>query len=97
MCKCGQESRTGQSYCLDCHAAYMRAHRPKHKDLSEISRRKANTRSYTNVLIKRGKIEKQPCKNCGDENVQAHHSDYGNPKKVSWYCKICHHDIHLGV
>lgn len=69
----------------------MRETRPKHSELSEEERRKANTRSYTNVLVRRGELVRGPCKFCGStENIQAHHLNYKNPRNVIWVCKDCH-------
>lgn len=39
--------------------------------------------------IKRGKIQRQPCQECGGE-AQAHHDDYSRPLDVRWYCQPCH-------
>jgi site-specific recombinase XerC len=59
-----------------------------------VQRKKANTRSYTNVLIRRGKIDKEPCRSCGDPNAQAHHPDYNDPRRVEWMCRRCHKKHH---
>lgn len=92
--KCGcelEDNRKGkQRYCKACHAAHMRLTRPKHSDLPDEQRRKANARSYLHVYIRRGKIEKQPCLFCGNQNVEAHHHDYSKPLEVTWLCKDHH-------
>jgi ribosomal protein S27AE len=98
---CGEHhSRKGkrrwQSYCKACHAANMREKRPKHRDLSPDARKKANTRSYTNVLVKRGHLSKDPCQRCGAGVAQAHHEDYDNPRLVMWLCRPCHMKHHAG-
>lgn len=82
-----------QAYCLACHAEYMRLTRPKHSELNDEARKKANTRAYTHVLIKRGVIQKQGCEVCGSE-AEAHHEDYTNPKDVKWFCRPHHLQWH---
>lgn len=83
-----------QRYCLKCHNYYMKQTRKKHSELTEEQRMKANCRSYLHVYIKRGKIIKQPCKICGDLNVQAHHNDYSKPLEVEWLCPTHHIEEH---
>ena len=69
----------------------MRETRPKHSELSEEARKRAVTRAYTNVLVRRGKLTREPCKFCGTtEKVQARHPDYNDPRTVDWVCKFCH-------
>ena len=98
--KCGEKlepHRIGkQNYCLKCHAAYMRKNRPKHKDLKENQRIKANCRSYINVYLKRGKITKKSCEypGCNNKNTQAHHENYSKPLQVIWLCRKHHLQIH---
>ena len=62
--------------------------------ISEDQRRKGITRAYTNMLIKRGHLIPQPCRECGFEPAQAHHPDYGNPRLVVWLCAPHHHQLH---
>lgn len=84
-------TRPNQGWCTECHAEYMRETRPKHSELGEEARKKANTRAYTNVLVRRGKLVRGPCKFCGTtEKVEAHHPDYNDPRTVDWVCKACH-------
>lgn len=70
----------------------MRNTRPRHSELPEDAKMKANARSYLHVYIKRGKIIKGPCIVCGDVNTEAHHQDYSKPLDVTWLCKE-HHDV----
>ncbi len=94
--KCGEPvERTDQAYCNSCHAAYMRNTRPKHSDLPEDQRRKANARAYLNAYVNKGKIKKEPCVVCGEmEKVEAHHEDYDKPLEVIWYCRKHHIELH---
>lgn len=95
--KCNAENsrRTGL-YCLPCHRAYWREHRPKHSELSEIARMKANARAYANNYKMRGKIKIMPCSVCDDDKAQMHHEDYSKPLEVIWLCRLCHEKLHGG-
>lgn len=94
---CGElleENRIGVSrYCRKCHAAHMRTNRPRHSELTEEQRKKANARAYVNQYIRRGKIKKQPCEVCG-EPAQMHHDDYSKPLEVRWFCRKHHLELH---
>jgi hypothetical protein len=81
-------------YCLSCHAAYMREHRPKHSELKPEQRRKANSRTMANVYQKRGKIVPRPCEACSSNDAQKHHDDYSKPLIVRWLCRSCHLKLH---
>jgi hypothetical protein len=88
----GPHSRT-HPYCGDCFAAYMREWR-KTVRLTGEARRRAICRAYTNVLIRRGVIQRGPCAVCKTRPSQAHHPDYGNPRLVIWLCKDHHRAEH---
>lgn len=51
-------------------------------------------RQKLNSAVRNGKVEKYPCKNCGEPKVQAHHSDYLKPLEVIWLCKPHHMELH---
>lgn len=72
----------------------MRGRRPKHLELDPIARYKANCRSYANVYLRRGSIEKKPCEVCGSDNSQMHHEDYSKPLEVKWLCREHHLEVH---
>lgn len=72
----------------------MRAHRTKHSQLSPEARAKANCRSYTNVLQRRGQLEEGPCERCG-QPAENHHDDYTNPRQIKRLCRDCHLSEHL--
>lgn len=42
--------------------------------------------------LRKGKIKKQPCCECGNKKSQAHHEDYRKPLSVIWLCAK-HHGI----
>lgn len=90
-----EDSRVGKyRYCKVCHAEWMRKYRPKHTELKDEARKKANCRSHTKEYVKRGNIKKFPCIVCGSDNSEAHHEDYSKPKEVVWYCRKHHLEYH---
>lgn len=97
---CGgrNERRARQRWCLDCHAAWMRANRPRHVLLSEQARLKANCRRRTRYLIVTGQLIPKPCrlhKGRGCEGaIVPHHLDYTNPRDVEWLCELAHRVEH---
>lgn len=44
--------------------------------------------------VRDGRLFKEPCSFCGDENVHGHHKDYSKPLEVIWLCPKCHHRLH---
>lgn len=84
----------GHRHCLDCSNKSKAATRLRHSELPPEERKKANARSYTNVLIRRGVLMRQPCRDCGAEKVQPHHPDYNDPRNVVWLCSRCHRELH---
>lgn len=95
--KCGEpleQSRRTQRYCKKCHAESMRLLRPKHSELYPEAKKRANARAYAKVYLRRGKLIKQPCIVCGDEDSQMHHADYDKPLDVIWYCRKHHLEHH---
>lgn len=86
-----------QSYCLSCHAAYMRDNRPPHRLLSIAQKTKAACRGYANVYQRRGKLAPKPCERCGDLFAEKHHDDYSKPLEVHWLCRPCHLALHRAV
>lgn len=50
-------------------------------------------RSYLHVYVKRGKVAKKPCRECG-QPAQAHHADYSKPLDVIWLCRKHHLALH---
>ncbi|WP_083246771.1 hypothetical protein [Mesorhizobium sp. SEMIA 3007] len=44
--------------------------------------------------IKRGLIDREPCKVCGAEKTDGHHSDYLRPLHVDWLCRLHHKAEH---
>lgn len=86
---CGGDRETVSRYCRACRALYMRLTRPKHSEMTEEQRLRANARSYANVYQRRGLLVPEPCA-CGAVKVEKHHEDYSKPLQVSWVCRKCH-------
>lgn len=64
-----------------------------------IAWRKKNEAAYraqtaVGNAVRDGKLFKEPCLFCGDENVHAHHDDYSRPLDVRWLCPKCHRRLH---
>lgn len=88
--KCKVNERVNnQRWCKSCRAEWMRMNRPKHSELNDIQRLKANARSTANVYLKRGKILRENCM-CGDIGEEMHHKDYSKPLDIIWLCRSCH-------
>ena len=89
---CGQRPRLpyNHSWCRLCRNAHSRANRPRHRDLPEDQRRKANARSYANTYQRRGKLKPKPCARCGSRKVEKHHEDHSKPLQVTWFCREHH-------
>lgn len=85
-----KKSGVFSSYCRECHAAYMRVTRKHYWELSEYDKKCSRCRSYSRMLVSRGKIRRQNCQECGSEKSERHHPDYDNPRRVVWLCRDCH-------
>lgn len=94
--KCGKQHQrrrsTGkfESYCLECHAAYMRKNR---KPLTWAQAKRASARALARIEEQRGRIERKPCEVCG-AHAERHHDDYDKPKEVRWLCREHHMEWH---
>jgi hypothetical protein len=99
--KCGHDledhRKNKYRYCNTCHAENMRQTRPKHSQLPEERRKKANARSYANVYLRKGRIERKPCEVCQSPDAQMHHDDYDKPLQIRWFCRAHHLDHHKSI
>jgi hypothetical protein len=87
---CGAERSRSSRLCRECHAAYMRGHRRRYRELSPEARAKDKARSYAGVCLRRGSIMRGNCIDCGSADAQMHHSDYSKPAEITWLCRGCH-------
>lgn len=58
-------------------------------------RYKAHTAVHN--AIRDGRLHRQPCENCGETKVHAHHDDYEKPLEVRWLCAVCHSEHHANA
>jgi hypothetical protein len=88
--------------CRPCyrqrHTEYMRRKRnssPQPPRLpADLARTQMLARVQTRLLIRRGKMVRQPCEVCGATPAEAHHDDYGKPRDVRWLCPPHHREHH---
>ena len=61
------------------------------EDLAEY-RKRQRVHSQVQVALNKGTLKKSDvCMLCGsDQNIEAHHPDYGKPLEVIWMFKSCH-------
>ena len=90
---CPTVERHRRKYCAGCHNADMRKRR-KAVSLTPEQRLKDIARSYAGVYLRRGKITRSACVECGSEKSQMHHDDYSKPTEVTWLCRPCHMKFH---
>ena len=89
---CRNARRVSGKDCLECHARWMREHRPKHAQMTAEQRARANARSYVHVLLSRGKLRRGPCADCGrpaGPEVRPRQDDPTKPSIVRWACDQC--------
>lgn len=55
---------------------------------------KVKAQTILNSAVRRGEVQKQPCRCCASTNVHAHHEDYSSPLEVVWLCPIHHAEAH---
>ena len=55
---------------------------------------KVKARNILYSALRSGKIQRQPCEVCGDQNGHAHHEDYSKPLDVIWLCPKHHKERH---
>lgn len=59
-----------------------------------INSKKLSARRTLRDAVRRGRVQKQPCKICGHAEVEGHHPDYSKPYDVIWLCRPHHHELH---
>ena len=95
--------KRGRVYkCKDCQKAYKRQHYLKNKEDYTNKRRnrhynsiKNKANSFVDYAIRKGKLTRQPCEECGAEKTEAHHDDYAKPLEVRWLCRSHHRQWHV--
>ena len=83
----------------------IRASNPERKKASiaisaawrQEDKRRIQCHNAVSRAIKSGKLIRQSCERCGNENSLAHHEDYDKPLEVNWLCQICHKQRHKEI
>jgi hypothetical protein len=67
-------------------------HRERMRELNAArekrDRLKVNARKLVQQYIRKGKMQRLPCEECGDPTSQAHHSDHSKPVEIDWLCAM---------
>lgn len=92
--------------CREGEARYQRDYRARNRDRlnaydrsperdtrlrDDPEKRRARQRAMDNIARRLGR---RPCEECGAEEAQMHHEDYGRPLDVRWLCVPCHGRAH---
>ena len=65
------------------------------KEYGAANKYKCRARRAVLAAIKKGTLEKQPCRICGNPQSQAHHPDYSRPLDIVWLCPLHHGEAHF--
>jgi hypothetical protein len=80
------------------HREWCRLHPDKHRTSvrkwMEKNTEKAAAHTILNDAVKAGRITRPDTCPCGNQNPEAHHSDYSKPLMVYWLCSECHKKLH---
>ncbi len=83
-----QRSRDWKKQNPERHAELARAYRRRNAE-------KLKAQNLLNYAVRMGRIQRQPCEECGTtERVHGHHEDYSKPYVVHWLCFRCHKKAH---
>jgi hypothetical protein len=64
----------------------------------DIASGKEQARWRVAYALRKGTLMRQPCVQCGDFNVHAHHHNgYDSPLDVTWLCAVHHKEAHRGT
>jgi len=94
-----QERAMAKEYALkwdDRIKAYNRSDAGKARGRRSREKRKfeAKAQCTLNQAVKAGRIKKDKCRLCGEQDTEAHHHDYNKPLDVDWLCRKHHNLIH---
>lgn len=65
--------------------------------LNERRQMHTKSRALSNYAVRVGRLVKQPCEVCGNEDVEIHHVDYFEPLNVRWLCFVHHRNLMHGT
>ncbi len=69
-------------------------HKESQKAWNLKNRHKRYAQCLLNRAVKKGLVQKHPCKVCGKKKVEGHHEDYTKPLEVIWLCRLHHAELH---
>jgi len=96
-----------QSYCKPCNVAQgmewqhknpkLTIARVRRYQMKAVNRKKKRATNAVYVAVKSGKLVRQPCEECGELKVEAHHTSYAKAEQlnVMWLCRTHHSAWHL--
>ena len=73
----------GNRQTKELHDAYKKKYPTAHKARAMVAK-----------AIREGKLFREPCQICKEENVHAHHDDYAKPLNIRWLCAAHHSQWH---
>lgn len=93
-----ESERASRPHRVAARAAYAKANpaqfRRYRKRWIERNPEKRAAHNALNNAKRSGRIEQEPCAECGREDSHAHHHDYSAPLDVTWLCAWCHAQEH---
>jgi hypothetical protein len=103
--KSREHSRKWRENNREAHGVMNRKWNSEHPDQRKASSarfkkshpQRNRAHSMLSWAVKNGKIQKQPCRDCGAVTVDGHHDDYSKPLDVIWLCKLHHQALHNQV
>lgn len=61
---------------------------------SSEQKKRGAARATARIYERRGKLQRQPCEDCGAASEHRHHENYDKPLEVTWLCRECHGKRH---
>ena len=97
--ECDAPAAPSHRWCRGHRNEAMREHRARTGDVpsDELEALKRRTRAHTHTLLRRGRLKRLPCAECGATEVEAHHPDYADPRRVVWLCPDHHRKLHAAL
>lgn len=63
----------------------------------QLLRMRHEARWQARRALVKGRLKRQPCRDCGNAKAQMHHEDYNKPLEIIWLCFKCHAAIHANA
>jgi hypothetical protein len=61
----------------------------------QLHAKKLHARAEVKKALSRGDLVRKPCEVCGNPKSDAHHSNYDEPLRVDWLCRLHHAARHI--